>query len=66
MSAFVDPSWDTTEAGISSRIDLNTKCDFEIDTSTAQKYSRDAENQLEGAKPPVGDLDKRNDKFWDE
>ena len=35
MSTFVDPSWATTEEGQFSRYNINTKCDFDIDTTTA-------------------------------
>ena len=45
---------------------MTTKCDLDIDTATAQKYSRDAEEQQNGAKPTVGDKGQGRDKFWDQ
>ena len=66
MSTFVDPSWAATEEGQSSKFDINTRCDFDIDTATAQKYSRDAEELKKGAKLPPGDKGAGRDKFWDD
>ena len=58
MSTFVDPSWAQTEEGLSSRFDINTKCDLEIDTKTATKFSRDEELKQDGAEDPPGDKGK--------
>ena len=37
----INEAWADTEAGVATNIDINTKCDFEIDTKTAPKWSRD-------------------------
>jgi hypothetical protein len=63
---YVDPSWADTEAGVATNIDVNTKCDFEIDTKTATKYSRDKKMQLDkGCKEPPSDKGRGKDAFWD-
>lgn len=63
MSTYVDPSWADTEAGQATNISLNTKCEFEIDTKTAKKYSRDKKDK-KALKPP-GDKGRGKDGFWD-
>jgi hypothetical protein len=64
-SQFQDPSWADTEAGVATNIDVNTKCDYEIDTKTAQKFSRDKKLQGEGYKEPPSDKGRGKDGFWD-
>ena len=61
----INEAWADTEAGVATNIDINTKCDFEIDTKTAPKWSRDKKIQAEGAKEPPGDKGKGKDGFWD-
>ena len=54
-AAYQDASWADTEAGQATNFDLNTKCEVELDTKTATKYSRDKNEQAKGSKPPPGD-----------
>jgi hypothetical protein len=52
---------------LSSKFDLNTKCDFELDTKTCTKFSRDPESNATGAaEQPPNDKGHGKDKFWDD
>ena len=58
--AEVDPSWGATESGHATNIDLNTKCDEEIDTANMPVYGRDS-----GMAPPPGDKGVGRDEYFD-